>query len=176
VKNKHKYTIPFTGLSYGQHEFKFTIDKAFFELFEESELHNGLIEIHIDLYKTSEILNLDIDLEGTVNIECDRCLDTFSQPIEFQAKLNIEFGDESSDISDADENIILSRKETDLDLSQHFYDYINLALPIRRIHPKDKNGKSICNKEMIKKLKELTNEEKETETDPRWDTLKNLLN
>ncbi len=176
MDSKHQYIIPFTGLSEGNHEFTFHIDKAFFLLFPESDLHDAQVEIQVYLTKAPETLNLDIDLKGSVEVECDRCLDLFNQEIEFHAKLNVEFGDENSDISEADENIILSRKEIDLDLSRHFFDYINISLPIRRVHPKDQNGKSTCNKEMIKKLKELSVKKIDSEPDTRWDNLKPLMN
>jgi uncharacterized metal-binding protein YceD (DUF177 family) len=52
-----------------------------------------------------------------------------------------------------------------------------MTIPIRRVHPLDKNGKIGCNPEMIKKLNELLiDEEKEDNTDPRWDELKKLMN
>ena len=50
-----------------------------------------------------------------------------------------------------------------------------LALPIKRVHPDDKNGKSTCDPVMLKKLEELIIDE-ETDTDPRWDELKKLMN
>jgi len=57
------------------------------------------------------------------------------------------------------------------------YEFIHLALPIRRVHPLDKNGKVDCNPEMIKKLnKLLITEEKQNNTDSRWDKLKKLIN
>ena len=176
MDNINKYIIPITGLSEGTHEFSFSIGKDFFDLFEESELHDGQVEIHVSLFKTTEMLDLDFELNGNIMVECDRCLDIFALPVDFQAKLIVEFGDENSDVSDADEKITLSRKENNLDLAQHFYDYINLSLPIRRIHPKDENNKSTCNKEMLKKLKELSSGDNEIDTDPRWDNLKPLMN
>jgi uncharacterized metal-binding protein YceD (DUF177 family) len=50
-----------------------------------------------------------------------------------------------------------------------------LALPIKRVHPLDKNGKSMCDPAMLKELEELIIEE-EKENDPRWDELKKLMN
>jgi uncharacterized protein len=61
-----------------------------------------------------------------------------------------------------------------LDLRQQIYEFIMLALPIKRVHPADKKGKSTCDPVMLKKLEELIIEEKEN--DPRWDELKKLMN
>ena len=63
----------------------------------------------------------------------------------------------------------------ELDLQQHLYEFIHLALPIKRVHPGDKNGKSTCDPVMLKKLEELIVEE-EKEERPRWDELKKLMN
>ena len=57
--------------------------------------------------------------------------------------------------------------------SQFFYEYIHLALPIKRIHPDDKKGRSTCNPVMIRKLEDhlIADDDK---TDPRWDELRKL--
>ena len=62
-----------------------------------------------------------------------------------------------------------------LDLKQHFYEFIYLALPIKRVHPDDKSGNSTCDPDMLKKLNEHIVEE-EPDNDPRWDELKKLMN
>jgi uncharacterized metal-binding protein YceD (DUF177 family) len=87
----------------------------------------------------------------------------------------VKFGE---DISTDDADVIyISTDEHELDLRQHLYEFIHLALPIRRVHPADKDGKIGCNPEMIKKLNELLiDEDKQNNTDPRWDELKKLMN
>ena len=60
-------------------------------------------------------------------------------------------------------------------MSQFFYEYILLALPIKKIHPDDRNGVSQCDPEMIKKLEEHLTSDID-ETDPRWNELKKLMN
>ena len=73
--------------------------------------------------------------------------------------------------------LILPIDEHELDLQQHLYEFICLALPIKRIHPDDKSGNSTCDPDMLKRLKELIIEdENENENDPRWDELKKLMN
>jgi len=69
--------------------------------------------------------------------------------------------------------ITMPADEFHFDLSQFFYEYIHLALPIKRVHPDDKEGRSTCDPEMIKKLQEHVIEDKNS-TDPRWDGLKKL--
>jgi uncharacterized metal-binding protein YceD (DUF177 family) len=69
----------------------------------------------------------------------------------------------------------LPHGENELDLQQHLYEFIMLALPIKRVHPNDEEGNSTCDPVMLKKLDELIVDE-EPGTDPRWDELKKLKN
>jgi uncharacterized metal-binding protein YceD (DUF177 family) len=84
----------------------------------------------------------------------------------------VKFG---KSIEDIDPDIIsVPADEHELDLQQQIYEFIMLALPIKRVHPADINRKSTCDPVMLKKLEELMIEE-EKENDPRWDELKKLM-
>ena len=78
-------------------------------------------------------------------------------------------GEEDPDI------ISLTADEHELDLQQLLFEYIHLALPIKRVHPDDSEGNSTCDPVMLKKLNELL-VEKDDENDPRWDELRKLIN
>lgn len=167
------YTIPLSGLKEGRHTFDFEIDKEFFEQFEESEVKEGRLIANVVMDKRSTHLDLAIMISGEVKICCDRCLELFFHPVVCENRLLVKFG---KTIEDIDPDILsLPVGEHELDLQQHIYEYIHLALPIKRVHPNDKNGKSTCDPEMLKKLEELIIDE-EKEIDPRWDKLKNLMN
>jgi len=169
------YTISISGLKEGQHTFDFEIGNEFFEEFEESEIKEGRLKAYIEMEKRSSHLTLLVRISGTVMICCDRCLEMFARPLQCENRLLVKPG---KSISDDDPDIIsLSSDENEVDLRQNFYEYIHLALPIKRVHPDDKNGNSTCNPEMLKKLKELlVDEEDEKHIDPRWDDLKKLMN
>jgi uncharacterized metal-binding protein YceD (DUF177 family) len=169
------YIIPLSGLKEGLHTFDFEIGNEFFEDFEESEIKEGRLSSVVELVKRSSHLELSVKISGTVLVSCDRCLEMFDWPIESENRLLVKLG---KSISDDDPDIIsLPSDEHELDIKQYLYEYIHLALPIKRVHPDDRNGKSTCNPEMLKKLRELlVDEENEQTTDPRWDELKKLMN
>jgi uncharacterized metal-binding protein YceD (DUF177 family) len=97
----------------------------------------------------------------------------FFHNIDSESRLLVKLGKK---IEESDPDIIsLTADEHELDLKQHFIEYIHLALPIRRVHPDDGKGNSTCDPVMLKKLKELIVED-ENENDPRWDELKKLMN
>jgi uncharacterized protein len=167
------FTIPVSGIKEGHRTFGFEIDKEFFDQFEESEIKDGELIAVAEIEKNSTHLDLDIKISGKVRVCCDRCLEMFDHPVECENRLLIKFGHK------ADENdpeiIILPRDEHELDLKQYLYEFIHLALPIRRIHPDNADGISTCDPVMLQKLKEHLVEEA-TSIDPRWDELKKLMN
>ncbi len=167
------YSIPVSGLKEGHHTFNFRIDKAFFDLFEDSEIKEGELEATADIDRRATLIDIRIRISGKVSINCDRCLEMFDFPMECENSLVIKFGP-ARDESDP-EIITLPRDEYELELKQYLYEYIHLALPIQRIHPDDRNGVSTCNQVMLKKLQEHLVED-DGKSDPRWDELKKLIN
>ncbi len=167
------YTIPLSGLKEGRHNIDFEIDNKFFEKFEESEVKEGSLVANIALDKMSAHADLAIRISGTVRVCCDRCLEMFSHPVFCENRLLVKFG-QNQDETDPD-ILYLPFGESELDMQQHLYEFIMLALPIKRVHPNDEEGNSTCDPIMLKKLDELIVDE-ESETDPRWDELKKLMN
>ena len=169
------YKIPFNGLEDGNHQFKFTVDDKFFAAFEESEITKGNLTVDIDLLKRSTGLEVMFNIEGTVVSQCDRCLDDLDCNIEYKGKIFFEFGSHNEEVSD--ELVILSSSEDELELENYIYEFINLSLPIKRVHSDDEEGNSLCNPEMLAKLNNVIvhNEDKKID-DPRWDKLRDLIN
>ena len=88
-----------------------------------------------------------------------------------EKKLIVKFGNETYE--ETDEILIIPETDYQIDLYHYVYEYINLLLPVKKVHPEDSNGNSTCNAEVIKKLEELENQ---NPTDPRWNELKKLKN
>ena len=170
-----QYIIPFAGLSQGIHEFNYHIDKEFFEAIEYSLLKESDVKVTVMLNKTETMLLLDFNLNGTVNLQCDRCTDYFDLPVSGKNKLIVKFGETTEEENDV--VLILSEKEFEFNISQYIYEYINLLVPMRHVHPDDALGKSTCNQEMIEILEKISRKPADQDTtDPRWDALKNLKN
>lgn len=169
------FVIPLSGLKEGHYTFDFEIGNEFFEKFEESEIKEGRLTAIVVMEKRSSHLDLVVKISGAVMISCDRCLEMFLRPFECENRLLVKLG---KSISDDDPDVLsLPSDEHELDLMQHFYEYIHLALPIKRVHPDDEQGNSTCNPEMLEKLSELlVEDEDENNIDPRWDDLKKLMN
>jgi uncharacterized metal-binding protein YceD (DUF177 family) len=167
MKSTVEYIIPFKGLKEGIHQYEFAITSTFFNHFEGSEINNANITVSVTLTNRPSFLVFEIELEGTVNALCDRCLEYFDLPVKSGNKLVVKFGEKYTE--ETDELITIPESEHQFDLSHYIYEFINLCLPYRRVHP----NKQDCNKKTINRLKEIeitTNDS----IDPRWNRLKEL--
>jgi uncharacterized metal-binding protein YceD (DUF177 family) len=173
----NQYYIYFSGLKDGKHNFGFKVDKTLFSLYGDQEIIDAKVSIDAVLEKKLNHLSFGFNIVGTVLVACDRCLGDMTIEINYSPVLYVNFGEASSDITDIDDTMVLSRAEGKIDLSKHFYDYIILNIPIQKLHPDDEMGNSTCNPEMLKNLDKYSVKEGEKDkTDPRWDSLKNLYN
>jgi uncharacterized metal-binding protein YceD (DUF177 family) len=168
VMTKARFTIAYKGLSTGNHSFDFEIGKQFFDSFDYFEGINGNLKAHVELLRESNMMNLSVSLQGILDLRCDRCLDHFKQAIEGDFMLIVKFGETFAE--ESDEVIVLPFTENMIDLNQYFFEFINMLLPLQKVHPEKENGESGCDPEMIAQL----NQYSERKEDPRWDALKKL--
>jgi len=176
VSWKNKYDIEFKGLIEGQHEFEFEVDNKFFAHFEESLVENGEISVEVVFEKRSSFMKLHFNIDGWLELTCDRCLENYQQKVFNEAEMFVKFGEKEFD--DGENVIWINPEEHHLNLAQIIYEYISLSVPLRHVHPKNKKGLRDCDPEMLKKLEKYMHPESEdkTTTDPRWDALKKLGN
>ena len=170
---KNNFVVDYKTMTAGRHEMKYHLDGSFFALFAESEFQNGKIDVDVTADISDFGLKFGFDISGTVEVECDRCLELFNLPIEGYFTLDVKFGDQTSDPAEADDEIVLSHEETKLDLAHHIYEYIVLSVPARRVHPVGIDGLPQCDPDMSATLEVLEAHDNVLETDPRWDQLRN---
>ncbi|KRP29685.1 YceD family protein [Polaribacter sp.] len=176
MKDLKQFNIPFVGLSEGNHDFKYIIENEFFEYFNFDEFESAILEVSLNFFKKSTMLELVFKVKGTVEVPCDITTELYHQKIKATLPLVVKFGQEYNE--DNEEILILSHDAYQLNVAQYIYEMIILAIPNKRVHPKVLDG--TMESETLKKLKELeVKEVKEENTaeeaDPRWDKLKNLL-
>ncbi len=129
--------------------------------------------VDIDFYRTPHFIQTKFEVEGTVELVCDRSLDTFDHTVntQYEVLFKAEEVEESAEESGAIRNIDINSKQ--IDLEQDVLDSIMLNLPVKKLHPRylddDGNPKEYVNQ----KFGEDTEEEEGT-IDPRWEALKEL--
>jgi uncharacterized metal-binding protein YceD (DUF177 family) len=172
---KH-FNIPFIGLKQGKHLFDYEIDNTFFEAFGFNEFNSSSLKIDLTFQKKNTFFELDLNVSGYVNIDCDISLEPYNQKTEGNISLIVKFGPEYND--DNDEILIIPHEQYELNVSQFIYELVILSIPSKKIHPQVEDG--TMDSETLKKLKELEikqhkSSDNEDSVDPRWDKLKNLI-
>ena len=171
---KREFSIPFSGLKQGKHEFEYVIEKEFFESFGYAEFNDANIGVKVSMNKMSTMLEFKLFADGTVNVNCDLTNEPYDQPISADLELVVKFGEDYND--EDDEILIIPHGEHQVNIAQYVYEMLVLAVPLKRVHPGVLDG--TLKSEALKKLQELQpkdNTENKEDTDPRWDALKKLL-
>ena len=139
----NNFIIPLNGLAAGESRFSWHAGKEFFDSYGNSEILAADIDVEVSVEKSGRYMGVDCDLEGSVTVECDRCLDELDLPVETQVRLSVKYGREenSEDHQEGEREVIfVPQDDAELDLSQIIYDYVCLSLPMQRTH--DEGG---CN-------------------------------
>lgn len=167
-----KYTIPFKGLNDGKHEYDFTIDQEFFEHFQNEDAYQADASVKVTLEKKSLVMTLTIELDGKMNVACDRCLEQFDMKVSGESSVYVKFGEENEEL--AENVIVISESVNELETAYYIYELFSLSLPLSFVHPEDEDGDSTCNEEMIQKLNDHTVKDVQ-DIDPRWNDLRKLI-
>lgn len=178
MKDLKLFTIQYVGLKEGEHNFEYQIDKSFFDYFEFDDFNSVAIQVSLGFVKKTTLMQLHFKVEGSVNVNCDLTNEPYDEPIQGEFELVVKFGHEYND--ENEEILILPYGEYELNVAHHIYELIILSVPNKRVHPGVKDG--TLKSEILNKLEELSLGSKkeqenndQSETDPRWDSLKKLL-
>jgi uncharacterized metal-binding protein YceD (DUF177 family) len=164
------FNIQFSGLSLGHHAFEFHVDDVIFQQRNGTppvykgydEIFDCNVVVNINLEKTERFLKLGFIFLGTYSVPCDRCLDPVQISINQRETLIVNFGEETNF---EDEVWEISSKEHRLMLDDFIYETLVLLRPFSVMHEIED-----CNQDMLVQLQPPS--QQESESDPRWDTLK----
>lgn len=165
------FNIDIFRLSQKVHEYSFIIDEKFFQAYDYGIITNGKGTCDLTLEKSSTMMNLHFVVDIQVELVCDRSLDTYEYPIHLEESLIIKYGDENYALS---EDVMVIKADTpSIDVSEFLYEYINLAIPMKKLHPRYSDEESGEDEKMIYSSEPDETEGDET-VDPRWEALKKL--
>ncbi len=170
---KSQYIIQFGGLPVGIHEFEFEVQDKFFKSIEDSEVQKADLKVKAILTKQNNLLQLEIEINGTVGIECDRCLKDFDYPIDSAEKLVVKFGDPKES---NDEILVIKEGESEFDVAHYIYEYIILAIPVRKVPCELDADEFICDEVTLEKLNSISSDSKKEDEpiNPMWEQLNKL--
>lgn len=136
-------TIDLKTLDFGTHNYEFALASEYFQSIEKSEILGGNVAGSAQLMLQEDGFNLSMQVNGTVQVVCDRCLDAMDVDVDAQ-----------------DEDIEVEEGATTLDLDWLAYELIVINLPLVHCHQQGE-----CNPEMEKLLQQhlTTAPEEDTE-------------
>jgi uncharacterized protein len=170
LKSLRNYSIPFTGLKLGKHQFEFVVNDAFFDEFEYSLVKKANLNCQVELEKQETMIILNFHITGTINTNCDRCLAQYPQQVDMHEQQVAKFSEE--ELGEDEEIITLTKNDHEINIAGLIYEYINVALPFITVCD-DEGNTPYCDKEMLETLNKLSaNDEQNEKADPRWDALK----
>ena len=134
----------------GKTRFRWHAEGQFFSNFENSEILDADLVVGVKAEKSGHYVGVDIDIDGSVVVACDRCLGDLTLPVSVHPAFSVKFGEgyeEAPSDEEGREVLILPETDTDLDISQIVYDYVCTSLPLFRTHPEGE-----CDPETVKYL------------------------
>lgn len=154
------YSIAYQGLSIGNHQFTMEIEESLFVPFKDEEINCGTGSVAIELERHSSFLVLNIEIDGELEVACDRCLEPFMQDLHFEGRLFVKFSSEIDepeyDVTDGvntQEDVLwVNPGDNYIDLGSYIYESMILSLPVQRVHPDDKDGESMCDEDMLSRF------------------------
>jgi uncharacterized protein len=181
VKKITEYNINLVNLADKRHEYDFDLDNSFFELFDQTLVNGGQLKAHVVLDKSPLLLNFEIHIQGEVNLTCDRSLETFDYPLDITETLLVKYGAQEMEL---DDNVLqIPHDSQSLNLAQHLFDYVGLAIPMKKLHPRFEVDENSDDDILIYSTAQddadgagSDSPEDEGPVDPRWDILKKLNN
>jgi len=162
------------NLPSGEHEYEFDFDSDFFDNFENSIVEKGSGIIKVNLEKSETFLEMSVEIEGSLELVCDRSLDPFDYPVKLQKNLILKF-DEEVEQQDGDEIIFIPWNTQTIQLEQYIYEFLSLEVPMKKLHPRFSNEEKNSEEEILIYSSPTESDNKEEDDiDPRWQKLKNL--
>ncbi|MBQ2292758.1 MAG: DUF177 domain-containing protein [Bacteroidaceae bacterium] len=152
------YKVDLKGMATDTVSYRWQADNDFFSAVQGSEIKQGLLDVALRVKRTSGAYELEFQLQGEVEVTCDRCLESMNQPIDAFCTLRVVMGEDFVDDGDV---VVIPEREGIINVAWNIYEFAALQIPLRHVHPD------------CEALSESSEEER---VDPRWADLKKLIN
>ncbi|MDR0349702.1 MAG: DUF177 domain-containing protein [Tannerella sp.] len=170
-------------------KYEYLLDNKYFMDIDGTEVQKGKVNVSLKLEHKKSGFEMNFHVTGVAFVPCDRCLGNMEIPVETDNRLIVKLGKEYAE--ESDEILIIAEDEGAINLAWFLYEFVALAIPMKRVHALGK-----CNKTMSSKLRKHAPKHSDDEdidifgdddsisanddsdmtgTDPRWDALKDLM-
>ena len=114
------------------------------------------------------MITLNLKIEGSIELTCDRSLELFDHPIHITKEIIFKYGDEEKELSE--DVFVILKSEQEINITSFLYELIMLEVPMKRLHPKFQDESD--EDEMV--YESNNDNSQEDAVDPRWEALKKL--
>ena len=174
------FSVNIVGLSSKVHSLAYDFGDELFKAFGSDLISSGAFHADVALNKHETFIEADFHITGQVNLICDRSLEPFDFPIDEEHKIVFKFGDHDEEVTD--EIMMIHRDTATLELGQYMYEFISLAVPLKRLHPRFQDQEDDDDDDADVKLIYSSGPDEPDQpgdgdggtTDPRWEALKKL--
>jgi uncharacterized metal-binding protein YceD (DUF177 family) len=170
MSNRREYDIAFVGLKPGIHVFEYTIDDKFFKEYGEQDFQNCVTEVKLTLEKNTGFMLLKFDVNGKTDVSCDRCGNPLKMQLWDEFNIVVKMVEQPQVMNDQEEDpdvYYIGHNESHLHVADWIYEFINLSLPMQKMCGENEKGESLCNPEVLAKLKQMETDAEGT-TNPIW--------
>lgn len=174
MKAKRDFDIDIYKLSNRKHDYEYEIESSFFENFENSIIQKGKLKVKLSMEKSETFIQSDFHIDGIVELICDRSLEHYDFHIDQKNKLIFKYAEEFNELTD--EIVTIPKDLQKLNMAQYIYEFIGLAIPMKKLHPKfvKEDDQEDAETILIYTTGTKNPEDEKEETDPRWDILNKL--
>lgn len=152
------YKVDLKGMTTDTVSYCWKADNDFFSAVQGSEIKQGMLDVTLRVKRTSGAYELEFQLQGEVEVTCDRCLESMGQPIDAFCTLRVVMGEDFVDDGDV---VVVPEREGTINVAWNIYEFAALQIPLRHVHPD---------------CEVLSDSSEEERIDPRWADLKKLVN
>ena len=179
MSQRREYEIAFVGLKPGMHVYEYRVEDKFFIPYGEQDFANCIADIKLSLDKKTGFMQLKFDVDGTLDVICDRCGNTLPMQLWDEFNIVVKIVDDPELMNEQEEDhdvYYIGRGESHLHLADWIYEFINLSIPLQKMCSEKEMGGPKCNTEVLEKLKKME-QEVQKDSNTVWkglDRFKNL--
>ncbi len=167
-EQRTQYIIPLQSLGEGVHNLNFRISKEFIESQNIEDMFDAEVTVKVIFTKRTQIHTLELNMRGTVEMPCDRCLEPVKLTIKNSHECVIKVDADEEEFADTDDVICINSQDNELNITHILYENLLLSLPLKKVH-----AQGTCNAGVTAYIKEAKKIQQE-KIDPRWELLKNI--
>nr|WKN39415.1 DUF177 domain-containing protein [Tunicatimonas sp. TK19036] len=167
-----QYDIDIYKLTNKVYTYQYQLDGSFFALFPNSLLEKGKLDVTITLDKHSSLITANFQINGTVQLECDRSLELFDYPMSIDKTVIYQYGEEEEEVSEDLYTITTGTQH--INVAQLLYEFIGVSLPMKRLHPSlaEEEDPWVEGEIVFSSEKTEASDDSVEEIDPRWQALR----